>query len=90
VPAAGLPKITSVVSRNCSPAWAASALWSITANSRMPFAAIMLVKREIVSFTGRGLSLVMMPDWPAESSSVMVISYLLSWPDLATANPSPA
>jgi hypothetical protein len=56
----------------------------------MPFAAIMLVRREIVAFTGRGLSLVMMPDWPAESSSVVVISYLPSWPNLATTNPSPA
>jgi hypothetical protein len=58
VPAAGLPKITRTVSPSVSPTWRASAAWSITANSLIPFAAIMLVSFEVVSATVSGLSLV--------------------------------
>src|SRR5215813_6487225 len=58
VPAAGLPKSTSTVSRRVSPAAPASALWSMTANSFSPLLLSMLVSRAVVSGTERGLSLV--------------------------------
>ena len=61
VPAAGLPNITSTVSRSSSPACSASARWSITANSFMPFAKNSSVRRSTVAATGRGLSLVTIP-----------------------------
>jgi len=56
--AAGLPKMTSVVSRNVSPAWRASAAWSITANSFIPLAVIMPVSLATVPATDWRLSLV--------------------------------
>src|SRR6185437_3274291 len=58
VPAAGLPKITSVVSRSRSPAPRAASLWSITAKTVIPFAARISVSRDTVAATGRGLTLV--------------------------------
>jgi hypothetical protein len=50
-----------VVSRGSSRARLASALWSITPNSFMVLAAMRSVRRETVSATGRGLSLVVTP-----------------------------
>src|SRR5271166_405668 len=76
VPAAGLPKITRMVSRSFSPAWLASALWSITANSFMPFAATISLRRETVPATERGLSLVTM------SASIPVLSSVIAWSPL--------
>src|ERR1700733_13307805 len=58
VPATGLPKITSLVSRSWSPLASASPLWSTTVNSLRPFLATRSDSRVTVSFTERGLSLV--------------------------------
>ena len=62
VPATGLPKITRTVSRSLRPACSASARWSMTANSFMPFDATSSVSRVTVAATGLGLSLVTVPD----------------------------
>jgi hypothetical protein len=50
--------MTTLVSRNSSPAASASPLWSITANSLIPFSAISSDMRATVSATDRGLSFV--------------------------------
>ena len=55
VPASGLPKITTLVSRSSSPAALASPLWSITANSLTPFDSSSFVIRATVSPTDTGL-----------------------------------
>jgi hypothetical protein len=55
VPAAGLPKITTFVSRRSSPAALASPLWSITANSLTPFDSSSCTMSETVSSTDTGL-----------------------------------
>jgi hypothetical protein len=60
VPLAGLPKITSTVSRMSSPACRASARWSITANRRIPLALMIPVSRATASATESGLVLVTM------------------------------
>jgi hypothetical protein len=52
VPAWGLPKSTSVVSGRVGPTWRASAAWSMTANSFIPFALIMAVSLATISCTG--------------------------------------
>src|SRR5271166_3466419 len=65
VPAAGFPKITSVVSRRSSPTARASARWSITAKTLMPFDASRSRSRATVSPTVRGLTLVTTPAGPA-------------------------
>ena len=57
VPAAGLPNKTNFVSGIVSPTRAASPLWSITAKSFRPFAAIVLSSRSTVSATDQGLCL---------------------------------
>jgi hypothetical protein len=51
VPAAGLPNITSLVSRSDSPAVLACWLWSITANSIAPAALIACFTRSTASST---------------------------------------
>ena len=53
VPWPGLPKMTSLVSRNSSPTPRASALWSITENSLSPLARSSSVSLETVG-TVRG------------------------------------
>jgi hypothetical protein len=61
VPPAGLPKITSVVSRSDWPTARASALWSITANTFAPAAPIASVSLLTVSATPNGLCLLTIP-----------------------------
>src|SRR6516164_10564789 len=78
VPAAGLPKSTRVVSRNCNPASRASALWSITANSFMPLAAMRSVRRATVPATGCGLSLVTTPV-SVQGLFVVIVSISFCW-----------
>jgi hypothetical protein len=72
VPATGLPKMTRTVSRRVSPAWRASAAWSMTANSFIPFALIMPVSLATVPATDSRLSLVTTSASVAVRSSVMV------------------
>jgi hypothetical protein len=51
VPAFGLPKMTNVVTRSVSPTSRASAAWSMTANSFIPFALIMALSLAAASRT---------------------------------------
>ena len=61
-----------MVSRNVSPAWRASAAWSMTANSLIPFAVIMPVSLATVAATDSRLSLVTTSASGAAGSSIMV------------------
>jgi hypothetical protein len=61
VPACGLPKMTSLVSRSASWAAAASPLWSMTVNRFIPLAATIADSRSTVSPTDHGLSFVTTP-----------------------------
>ena len=78
VPAAGLPNSTSVVSRNCMPTWLASALWSITAKTFMPFADRMPVRRETVSVTDLELTLVVICV-SVQSAMAGLLSRFVAW-----------
>jgi hypothetical protein len=66
VPAVGLPKMTSFVSRSPSPSFVASPLWSITANIFIFLASTTAASRVTVSATDQRLTLVTTPHrcWP--------------------------
>ena len=61
-----------MVSRSASPAWRASAAWSMTANSLISFALIMPVSLATVAATDWRLSLVTTSVSAAARSSIMV------------------
>ena len=73
-----MPNSTRVVSRNCMPTRLASALWSITAKTFMPFADKMPVRRETVSVTDLGLTLVVICV-SVQSAMVGLLSLLVAW-----------
>src|ERR1700761_5981698 len=77
VPAAGLPNTTSTVSRSARPACRASAAWSMTANTRRPFARAIPLNRATVSATVRGLALLITPSPRPAAASLIVVPLAL-------------
>ena len=73
VPATGLPKITTMVSRNSRPCCRASLLWSMVEKTVMPWSSTAWTSAATVSATVPGAVLVMIPVAACSSvSSAMV------------------